>query len=311
MKGKLSLDEVLLVIQKVLGSEVEELEAVQSGNIKSLYFYKYRGRDYVIRFSREDKEFKIQNYLYTVLKRRNVPVVEVINIGKYKDLYYSISPKIQGVSLNTIDSVQLQSILPELVKTLYEIHSTDINQTKGYGWLEQEGNGPYSTWREHLEKHFQKEQQGFWSNWYDLFKESFLDYHTFYALYQEMLDLSKYCEGSRYLVHGDFHFGNILTDKERVTGIIDWGNVMYGDFLFDIATIHMQFPQFQIPNLYKEHYKSQSIQVKNFDERFLCVSLCKGLDSLRFSAKLGRQASYNSILNYLISLVRGKDAESL
>jgi len=117
-----------------------------------------------------------------------------------------------------------------------------------------------------------------------------------------MMKLIYYCEGRRYIVHGDFHFGNILCQDNKVTGIIDWGNVMYGDFVFDIATIHMQFPKYNMYKLFKDYYKEQGIVVENFEERFVCASLCKGLDALRFSAKLGRRESCEAILRYLENL---------
>ncbi|MWV42580.1 phosphotransferase [Paenibacillus sp. HJL G12] len=37
-------------------------------------------------------------------------------------------------------------------------------------------------------------------------------------------------------MHGDFHQNNILSDGQRITGVID-SNGKYGDFLIDLATL--------------------------------------------------------------------------
>jgi aminoglycoside phosphotransferase (APT) family kinase protein len=39
--------------------------------------------------------------------------------------------------------------------------------------------------------------------------------------------------GAPKLVHGDFHFGNVLVSKNRITGVIDWEFAIGGDPLWD------------------------------------------------------------------------------
>jgi aminoglycoside phosphotransferase (APT) family kinase protein len=39
------------------------------------------------------------------------------------------------------------------------------------------------------------------------------------------------------VVHFDFSFANVLTDGERITGVIDWNVPWPGDRAFDVATL--------------------------------------------------------------------------
>jgi Ser/Thr protein kinase RdoA (MazF antagonist) len=38
----------------------------------------------------------------------------------------------------------------------------------------------------------------------------------------------------RHLIHGDLHGNNLLTEGNRITGVIDLAQAAYGDFLYDI-----------------------------------------------------------------------------
>lgn len=42
-------------------------------------------------------------------------------------------------------------------------------------------------------------------------------------------------EVERRIVHADLLNRNVLVDGDRLTSVLDWGNVMYGDPLYDSA----------------------------------------------------------------------------
>jgi len=302
IKKQVAVNEVLEVLYGCFGEDIKKLEEVKGGNLKAVYFFNYDHKDYVIKFSIEDTEFKKESYLYKILNDKDVPMARIVKVGQYKNYFYSISTKITGEALISLNEKQAYEALPSLISNISKVHFADVSRTKGYGWLNEKGNGIYNSWSEYLHGFFQKEQIGFWKDWYELFETSFLDNKIFNELYNEMLRLSNYCEGRRHIVHGDFHFGNVISNENIITGIIDWGNVMYGDFIFDVATMHMQFPKYNIVEVFKEHYKDNNILIPSFRERFLCCSLCKGLDALRFFAKLGDRGSCDSIVKYLYNL---------
>jgi Phosphotransferase enzyme family len=39
------------------------------------------------------------------------------------------------------------------------------------------------------------------------------------------------------IVHWDFHSGNVLVENDRVTGVVDWDGLRFGDASFDLATL--------------------------------------------------------------------------
>jgi aminoglycoside phosphotransferase (APT) family kinase protein len=46
-------------------------------------------------------------------------------------------------------------------------------------------------------------------------------------------------------IHGDLHPRNVLTEKGRLTGIIDWGDLARGDRASDLAAVWMLLPQLE------------------------------------------------------------------
>ena len=46
-----------------------------------------------------------------------------------------------------------------------------------------------------------------------------------------MIDLASVSPQETYLVHGDFHLGNMLTDGSNITAVVDWEMALYGDFM--------------------------------------------------------------------------------
>lgn len=45
------------------------------------------------------------------------------------------------------------------------------------------------------------------------------------------------------LLHGDLHLRHLYADGEELTGILDWGDAMYGDPLFDVARLTLAGPE--------------------------------------------------------------------
>jgi len=127
---------------------------------------------------------------------------------------------------------------------------------------------------------------------------------VFDQTYAAMIDLAQYAPKERYLVHGDFHLGNMLSDKGRITAIVDWEMAMYGDFMFDAAVLHLWVPQIGFPQRLQEFWEREGEEIPHFEKRLLCYQLFKGLDGLRFYAKKDDKPSYDFMKSHLIQLLK-------
>jgi len=303
VKPKINIDEAKVLLEEIFKFPVKQIEEAATGKIKKVYFFRCKDIAYVIRFSKDDKEFKFEKYLQETLKGEDFPLAKLLYTGAFNNYYYAVSEKLEGAAINTLNENEVKSALPSIMEALTKLHSIDVEASAGYGWLKVDRNGTFNTFTEFLESFFSREQEGFWKGWYDLFESSCLDFNTFHILYKKMMELAPYCEGRRYLTHTDFHYNNLLINNSKIVGIIDWGGVSYLDFIFDAARLIMEFPEFNLLDEFQVFYKQHNMDVSNFNERFLCAALCHSLDGMRFWAKLGSVEAYKSILENILILL--------
>ncbi|GKU32302.1 phosphotransferase family protein [Clostridium folliculivorans] len=307
VKPQVNSDEVVKLLEDLFKEPVERIEEAPTGKIKRVYFFQYKDKKYVIRFSDNDMEFKLEKYVQETLQGEKFPLPNLLYSGIYNNFYYAISKKVEGKPIHTLKEKELKVAMPSVMDNLIKLHSIDITAYEGYGWLDYNMKGTFNTFIEFLQCFFSKDQEGFWQGWYELFKESFLDYDIFSKLYEKMMELAEYCEGRRYLVHADFHYNNIIINNSRIEGVIDWGKVSYCDYIFDIATLILEFPDYNLLEEFHTFYKERKFDTSNFIERFLCAALCNSLDGMRFWAKLGRQDAYKSILDNILIILNKYD----
>jgi hygromycin-B 4-O-kinase len=127
-----------------------------------------------------------------------------------------------------------------------------LGSTSGFGWIKPTGNGAFQTWKDYLVTSFAEDQTGkFWEGWYNLFQTTCLEKDVFDECYSRLMAYSAYNEPHRYFIHGDFHQWNILSDGQRITGIID-GNCAYGDFLVDLAILDRHMAGHNVIQAYQD-----------------------------------------------------------
>lgn len=303
IKPKININEVRWLLEELFKDPIKQIEEAPTGKIKKVYFFEHKNKAYVIRFSMDDKEFKFEKYLQETFEDEDFPIAKLLYMGAFKNLYYAISEKIEGVAINELNEKELKSVMPSIMEALTKLHSIDVIDTEGYGWLDSKRNGSFNTFTEFLKGFFSSDQDVFWKGWYDLFESSFLDYGLFNVLYEKMMELSPYCEGRRYLTHTDFHYNNLIINNSKISGIIDWGGVSYLDFSFDLARLIMEFPDYNLLSDFYDFYKEHNIDTSNFNERFLCAALCHSLDGMRFWAKQGSHEAYKSILENILMIL--------
>lgn len=303
IKPEINVDEVSRLLEEIFKYPIKQIEEAAKGKIKKVYFFECRNKAYVIRFSMDDKEFKLEKYLQETAEDKNFPIGKLLYAGIFNNLYYAVSEKIEGVAISSLNEKELKGAMSSVMETLTKLHSIEVMNVEGYGWLDSKGKGSYNSFTEFLQGFFSKEQEGFWKGWYDLFESSFLDYERFDFLYKKMMVLAPYCEGKRYLTHMDFHYDNIIINNSKVAGIIDWAGLSYVDFIFDVARLVMEFPNHNLLNDFYAFYKQYNMDTSNFKERFLCAALCHSLDGMRFWVKQGSQEAYKAILENILIIL--------
>ncbi|PYI53145.1 phosphotransferase family protein [Paenibacillus flagellatus] len=302
-KPDMTIERAQHFLQTIESETVSDIAPIEMGELSKVFRYRLGAQSFVIHFKsgREtvDKVKLISERYSSVL-----PIPRMVKIGTCDGLPYTISEQAVGAPVLTQPKEEIVRVIPDLIERFAAMNQVRVDSASGYGWITPSGEGASASWTDWLASLFNEEQEGFYEGWTSLFESSFLEKDLFDRTYAAMIELAQYAPEERYLVHGDFHLGNMLSDDGRITAIVDWEMAMYGDFLFDAAVLHLWVPQIGFPQRLREHWERQGREIAHFEKRLLCYQLFKGLDGLRFYAKKDDKPSYDFMRSHLVTLLK-------
>ena len=300
VKTKVDNDRVSEFLRKSFSESSSSLEPIKSGELSQGFFFISQGKDYVIRINKKLEGFRKDKYAHDNFHSKDIPIPRTIKLGKFNDtLHYSITERAPGKIIDDFKKTKILDFIPSIIKTLDAIHNTSIDAERFGDW-NSKGVAKNNTWKEHLLELMDENDE-------DLKNKNhsgFLEEYVVKELTKIYSSLIVYCPEIRHLVHADFGFNNTLSDGEKITGVIDWENSKYGDFLFDIAWLNFWQKEINYKDIFLQHYKKNKVDINNFEERILCYTLYFGIGSLFFFAKSEQEGSYTFARDRLFELVK-------
>jgi hygromycin-B 4-O-kinase len=263
------------------------------GEWSQAFAYGHDGLDWVIRISGLEEAFRKDEragrYASSAL-----PVPRVVEVGPVGDGYYAISERLAGDVLETIDDRRLQALLPSLMATLDAMRLADVGDSIGYGGWGPDGVGGYASWRAMLLDAATDHPTRHTHGWRARLTASETGDEPFLDAYRVLTSLVDHVPEDRHLVHADFMNRNVLVTGDRISGVLDWGCAMYGDFLMDLAWIDFWAPWspgwqgVDIVAAGVEHFRAIGLDVPNFEERLRACQIYIGLDGQAYQAHKGQ-----------------------
>lgn len=296
IKPALFDEQVLTLLQQHFSTPVEHLSLIHGGQIAQAYSFTSGGQDYVVRFNRDNMgaNFPKEAFIARRVASPRITIPEIVHIGRFQELHYSITVKVPGRPLDQLPPADYAQLLPEVMRTLDAIHHIDVsNWPPHYGVFDNHGVGLSASWRSYLASIREEEEDwDFMGKWHTLFDTTFLERDVFDSIYREMSRLLDSCPEERYLVHGSYGFSNVIAHEGKITGVLDWIDAKYGDFVYDIAWLNFWAPEAQHGELFRRYYARQGVAVPAYDERLRCYTCYIGMDALRFAAKSNQLEAY-------------------
>jgi len=301
-KPSLTIGEIEEVLRNHFGPGVADIAPMAGGNLSSVYSFDHEGKGYCVKFSDLAGAYETERYISDLLSGQGIPFPKCYALRKTGRLAYVIMERMPGHNLADCTEEEQNHQLPELIGILASLADVEVRSTSGYGWIKADGSGAYESWRDFVVAVNSEDQTGtFWENWHDLYRTSCLERDVFEEIYNRLMACVSYNEPYRGFIHGDFHQWNILSDGKRITGVID-GNCMYGDCLVDLAILDRHLPRSGVVQMYQDGLAKAGKTIPNFKERLLGAYYFKGLDGLRFYAKMGWKDAYLGTRQFLLSL---------
>jgi hygromycin-B 4-O-kinase len=295
------------LLSEHIGDDVADVYPLAGGFFSRAFAAAAGGREYVARLNagaHAAESFAKDDYAWRHFASPTLPIPRIVAIGETDNGCYAISERVPGCTLAELSVDERRTLLPAVLSAFETIGKVDVSMSWGYGPWGSSGDGQYPSWQQYLAAITTNDPEGYYQNWHALFRDSFLEREVYEAVYRRMLRLAEYCPEERALIHNDYQFENIMVARQRITGVIDWANALYGDPLYNVARWVWLSAQ---PGWWYDNgsdiIRSRFGDAPHYDERIACYQCHIGLDDLRFYAKNDNRAKYDIIHDYLLALV--------
>ncbi len=302
-------------LRERFASDAEVLRPLYGGFFSRAFAFAAGGRDYVLRLSaapQAAESFAKDAYAgrHFASSTLHIPEVFLVGATDVAEERFAIGALVSGRILEEADPVARRLALPALLHTLDAIGRVDVGRSRGFGTWDETGDAPYDRWVAFLAAADRDETTGYYRGWHALF-DGMLERDLYDAVYRRLRQLLAQIPEVRGLIHNDFWFQNVLSDGARITGVIDWGNALYGDPLYDIARLSWgaDWPGWWYEDgaaLLAARYGALS----GFAVRLACYQCHLGLDDLRFYAKNGKVEDYGRARERLLALIAGPHGDA-
>jgi hygromycin-B 4-O-kinase len=271
------------------GSDVTQLGM---GVWSKAFAFRLAGRDLVIRFGAHQEDFRKDRFAARYACPA-LPIPRVVELGEAFGGYYAISERLFGSYIDDVDEAQMRALLPSLFAALDAARLADLAGTSGYGGWGADGTAPYPSWRAALLDVASDRPADRTHGWRERMRACSVGIGPFQEAYGRLLELADCVSEERHLIHSDLLHFNVLVEADRVTGVLDWGCGLYGDFLYDLAWLCFWkpwYPAWQRIDFQAEalrHYASIGLDVPHFEDRLRCCQIHIGLAGQAYMAYAG------------------------
>jgi hygromycin-B 4-O-kinase len=249
------------------------------------------GRQLVIRFGAHVEDFR-KDALMAEYSRPALPIPRVTEIGQAGDGYFAVSERASGRLLDQTDGTAMDAVLPALLATLHAIAGVEVADAQGFGIWGSDAVAPAASWADALLAVAWETARV--PGWRASLASSPTGAAPFDRSYARLADVVSGLEVQPRLIHGDLLNRNVLVRGGQVAAVIDWGNAMFGDALYDAAWLiywwpwYPQWRDIDIAAELRNHWARGGDQTADLDRRLTACLLQIGLDAMSYCAFRGR-----------------------
>jgi len=278
----LSLKNIVGQIEKDFLKKPGQVSVLGHGETSQAYSFEIGNNKFVFRISKQVSGFFKEMVIYEKYLELRKIMPKTFYIGKFaNNYYYSITQRCSGVIMDDLNENNLNGTLSKFVELVHSYHLISVAKSTGFGDIDEKGNGAFSSWKDYLLNQTQVITP-YWT------KKEFLFYKK---------RLNKTVNNtplSRSIIHGDLGFNNVLINKDKITGIIDWNDAKYGDFVYDIAYLYFWSKSIDHMKLFYDYYvNNNQLNLRNYRNRMRCYTIHLSINLLNYFAKTKQKKMFD------------------
>lgn len=297
------------IVKDATGKIPQTTKKIVAGESNEVYDITLANQENVIlRINQSDfPAFRREKWAIEQASKIGVPTPELLllkEIPKENNQIMSlwVQRKIPGEPLER-GAINYGSLNPQLLRRyinqageiLAKIHSIDVN---GFGYLDENGQGEFPTVKALLSEHLGQEK-----TYFDIAHQQNIDPQILTRVFSLLEKLAATAPDIKpKLNHNDFNPKHIIVSGEKVTGIIDWGEVHGHSPVNEFAQWQFWFSDIPLEWL-KEGYTDKSIFDENFDKMIYWIQLHARLGTLWWYSKVGYKPSIDFAVKGLVTAI--------
>ena len=292
------------------GYSPERVARAGAGVWSTAFSFEHEGRALVVRFGRHVEDFR-KDKRAAALYGRCVPVPRILDIGEaFEGYVYAVSEWADGEAIDRLPEPRCRAALPSLLHVVDALRSAPSPTETGYGWWPSEGRARHDTWRDALLGIVEDQEDSRLAGWRAFLRGDTERSGIFDEAAARLAGLADACPaGVRHVIHGDLTASNVRIVDGKVSAVLDWGNSLVGDWLYDVAWLVFWSPwhpgldvDFVVSET-RRRFAEAGVDVENFDERLRCCQLHIALDSMAYLAFRRDEMNLTGTIKRLLSLL--------
>ncbi len=242
-------NDIIRCVEKNLGINCLHVSIPQQGMSGEVFVISDENHnEYVIKITTEG-ENELLAFNLIIQNNLSIPIPKLISQFGFEDKNILILEKISFPLLEAIPNKS--KCIPSIIENLKKIHSIKFNQA---GPLTKQNNDP---WKNLLLLKYSENNPEF--NWDEIVLQDLVDKELIKSSIKnikEKIEKQSFLTEKYSLIHTDFNQRNLFINPENneVSGIIDWGEAMFGDPLYDFARVRMFIWHFNLGEKTLENY---------------------------------------------------------
>lgn len=288
----LGLADAQSFVRSHYGDRAGQLEALGSGDWSKAYAFTLDGKEVVARFGAHGEGFAKDQVMH-VLSSPELPIPKVLEVGETSTGFFAVSERAYGEFLDELDETGIRAVLPSVLCALDVVREIDVSGTTGYGIWTPDGKGRHATWQDALLEVGIDRNGGRIQGWRKALESSPIGAKPFDTALDLLRHLVPHLPSDRHLIHGDLLYHNVLVDHDHITAVLDWGNSMYGDCLYDAAWLiycraqYTRWSAVDIRREFEQHWVPSGTAPSDLEERLLAYQIHIGLGAQAYNAYIG------------------------
>ncbi|MFJ8870759.1 phosphotransferase family protein [Streptomyces sp. NPDC102473] len=295
------------LVRTSFGARATEPQPLAAGAWSQAFELRIDGAEAVLRIGAHGSDFA-KDEVVARAAVPGLPVPPVLARGAIGSWHYAVSARVHGTAFDDLSAADAELTLPSLLTTLDAVGKIDLAGTAGYGIWTPNGQTPYNSWAEALLAIGTETSRV--PGWRAALTDSEFGLEPVEMGLATLASLTTYLPDERRMIHGDLLSRNVLAAHGTVAAVLDWGNALYGDSLYDAAWLIYWwpwYPRWRGVDVYaalQDHWRTTGPLPAHLHERLHAYLIHIGLDAIAYCTFQRRWDEVQANIDIVTALAR-------